>query len=100
MMELDARHQCSRGSTGHHVHLRAFMLDWPWTTAAKEESMAELKKPPQTASAHKRRHKFNHKREVRPQVLTRANRLVAWAASLVVIAFLAILAVHAMLARW
>jgi hypothetical protein len=60
--------------------------------------MAEGKKTSQTAAARKRRHKVNPKRDVRPRVLARANRLVAWAASLVVIAFFAIVAVHAMIA--
>lgn len=62
--------------------------------------MADGKKSSQTTAAHKRRHKINPKRDVRPQVLAKANRLVAWSASLVVVAFLVIVAVHAMLAKW
>lgn len=62
--------------------------------------MAEGKKSSQTPATHKRRHKINPKRDVRPQVLARANRLVARAAALVVVAFLAIVAVHAIIARF
>lgn len=66
--------------------------------AGNEATMTEGQRPPPTRAALKRRHKINPKRDVRPQVLTRANRFVGWGASLVVIAFLAIIAINALLA--
>lgn len=45
----------------------------------------------------KRRHRVNPKRGVRPRVLARADRLVTWGASIVIVVFLAIVAVQAVL---
>ncbi|MBB3317899.1 hypothetical protein FHT77_003791 [Rhizobium sp. BK181] len=52
--------------------------------------MSAGKRPSQTGTAPKRRHKFNPKREPRPEVLARANHTVAWAAAWVVVGFLVI----------
>ena len=45
----------------------------------------------------KRRQRFHPKRDVRPAVLAKANRLVIWVAALIGLAFLVIITLPAML---
>ncbi|MGO6707859.1 hypothetical protein [Rhizobium leguminosarum] len=45
----------------------------------------------------KRRQRFHHKRDVRPAVLAKANRLVIWAAAFIGLLFLAIIKLQAVL---
>ena len=58
--------------------------------------MAEAKKSSQTG-ASRRRHKVNPKHGVRPRVLANANQWVTRSAIAVVVAFLTIIALHALL---
>lgn len=58
--------------------------------------MTADKRHTQTGSTLKRRPKFNPKRGPRPSVLARANRTVAWGASLIIAAFLLIVTVNAL----
>ena len=58
--------------------------------------MATGNKSSQAGAPQKRRHKFNPKREPKPQVLAQANRTVLRMASAVAIAFLIVVAVQAL----
>ena len=59
--------------------------------------MAEAKKSSQTGASLRRRHKVNPKHGVRPRVLANANQWVTRSAIAVIVAFLAIIALHALL---
>ncbi|TCR72223.1 hypothetical protein EV561_13048 [Rhizobium sp. BK376] len=56
--------------------------------------MAAADKPPRAGAQQKPRHKFNPKRDAKPQVLAEANRTVFRIASAVIVAFLVIVAVQ------
>ncbi|MBB3594055.1 hypothetical protein FHX08_004458 [Rhizobium sp. BK529] len=58
--------------------------------------MAAGNKSSQAGASRKRRPKFNPKRDPKPQILAEANRTVLWMASVVVIAFLVVVAVQAL----
>ncbi|WP_431322428.1 hypothetical protein [Rhizobium sp. YTU87027] len=58
--------------------------------------MAAGNKPSQAGAPQKRRHKFNPKRDPKPQVLAQANRTVLWMASVVTAVFLVVVAVQAL----
>lgn len=58
--------------------------------------MAAGNKAPQVAVPQKRRHKFNPKREPKPQILAQANRTVLQMVCVVVAAFLVVIAVQAL----
>nr|WP_082597311.1 hypothetical protein [Rhizobium sp. Root708] len=51
-------------------------------------------KSSQASEPQNRRHKFNPKRDPTPRVLAEANRTVLWIASLVLVAFLAVIAIQ------
>lgn len=59
--------------------------------------MAAGNKTPQLGVQQKRRHKFNPKRDPKPQVLAQANRTVLRMVLVVVVAFLVVIAVQALL---
>ncbi|ASS56450.1 hypothetical protein CHR56_18865 [Rhizobium leguminosarum bv. viciae] len=54
--------------------------------------MAAGNKSSKAGAPHKRRHKFNPKREPKPQVVAEADRTVLRMASVVVVAFLVVVA--------
>lgn len=56
--------------------------------------MAAGNKSSQAGASPKRRHKFNPKREPRPQVLAEANRTVLRIASVIAVVFLLVVAVQ------
>ncbi len=58
--------------------------------------MAAANKSSQAGAPQKRRHKFNPKRDPKPQVLAQANRTVLRMVSVVVVAFLVVIAVQAL----
>ncbi|MBE1507918.1 hypothetical protein H4W29_005163 [Rhizobium viscosum] len=58
--------------------------------------MAAGNKSSQAGAPHKRRHKFNPKRGPKPHVLAQANRTVLRMVSVVVVAFLVVVAVQAL----
>ncbi|MBB3560957.1 hypothetical protein FHX06_002284 [Rhizobium sp. BK512] len=60
------------------------------STTSSETAMAAGNKPSQAAAPQKRRHKFNPKRDPKPQVLAQANRTVLRMASVVVVAFIVV----------
>ena len=56
--------------------------------------MAAGNKSSQAGAPHKRPHKFNPKRDPKPQVVAEANRTVLRMVSVVVVAFLVVVAVQ------
>jgi hypothetical protein len=58
--------------------------------------MAAANKSSQAGAPQKRRHKFHPKRDPKPQVLAQANRTVLRMVSVVVVAFLVVIAVQAL----
>ena len=66
------------------------------STISSETAMAVGNKSSQAGAPQKRRHKFNPKRDPKPEVLAQANRTVLRIASAVVVAFLVVVAVQAL----
>lgn len=75
----------------------AFMLGLVFrkSITSSETAMAAGNKPSQVGAPQKRRHKFNPKRDPKPQVLAEANRTVLRMVCVVVSAFLLVIAVQA-----
>lgn len=63
---------------------------------SSETAMAAGNKTPQVGLHQRRRHKFNPKREPKPQVLAQANRTVLRMVLVIVVAFLVVIAVQAL----
>jgi hypothetical protein len=70
------------------------MLDWRSrkSTTSSETAMAAGNKSSQAGAPHKRHHKFNAKRDPKPEVLAEANRTVLRIALAVGIGFLVVVA--------